>query len=404
MPPISLIQRRDSLVADMRRITSAAEAEKRDLTASENSSYEDLDGELDRLREQLADIERKEARAEYAEAVRGPHRGALSGSSDRQARNAEDRSLREFGEAVFGSGGQRAGDFEYSGQYIEAVERRAALSDFANGADLVPVTFADFVAVYQRTLNPTYGLARVIRSTSGENLTIPRLTADSTSYKPGEGTAITESEPTFSSVTLTLTSYKGLAYASQEMVQDNGIQLPEMIAQSAGRTIGLSAGTDFTTGTTGFITLGTNGGTAAGTPFFDADDLISLYYSAPAPYRLSSSAAWQMSNAAIQKVRKFKSTTGEYLWEDSLQAGQPPMLLGVPVYENPAMASVGSATKPVAFGDWSSYVIKEVVPMRVQASQDFLFNLDQVAYKTVWRAGGNLPDVAGIRYLVSGNA
>ena len=42
----------------------------------------------------------------------------------------------------------------------------------------VPQSFADFVVVYERTLNPTYNLATVIRSPDGAPLTIPRLTTD----------------------------------------------------------------------------------------------------------------------------------------------------------------------------------------------------------------------------------
>lgn len=384
-------------VADSRAILDAAAAESRDLTPEETAQYEKFNADIQSRGEQLTKLVEDENRAKMAEDFRAPHNAVINAGP-------ETRASAEFGEQFVTIGQEMRGDgasieARYSQEFGDSMEHRAAL---ITTGDTVPVAFADFVAVYQRTLNPTYDVARVIRSTNGENLTIPRLTADSTSYKPGEGTAITESEPTLSSVTLSVTSYKGLAYASQELVQDEAVGLQDLIAFSAARAIGLSAGTDFTTGTNGFITLGTNGGTAS-TPNFigSGDDLITLFYSLAAPYRNSPRAAWQMSNSAIQIIRKLKSTTNEYLWEPSLQLGEPDTLLGRRVYENPAMAAAASASKSVAFGDWSAYIIKEVTPMRVAASQDYLFNTDQVAYKVVWRAGGTLPDAIAIKYLVS---
>lgn len=391
-------------VADSRAVLDAAAADNRDLTPEETAQYEKFNADISSRGEQIDSIVKAEERAALAEAFRAPHQAVLAASG-------ENRATLEWGEEFRSIGKEMRGDSHFiEARYSEGFtprnvllpagspESRAAL---VTSGDTVPVTFADFVAIYQRTLNPTYGLARVIRSSSGENLTIPRLTTDSTAYKPGEGTAITESEPTLSSVTLSVLAYKGLAYASQELVQDNAVGLEDLIAFSAGRSIGLLAGVDFTTGTHGFITDGTNAGTASTPGFVTSDDLITLFYSLAQPYRNSPRAAWQMSNSAIQAVRKFKSTTNEYIWEPSLAAGEPDTLLGRAVYENPAMAALASASKSVAFGDWSAYIIKEVVPMRVAASQDFLFSTDQVAYKTVWRAGGVLPDAIAIKYLVS---
>jgi HK97 family phage major capsid protein len=61
-----------------------------------------------------------------------------------------------------------------------------------------------------------------------------------------------------------------------------------------------------------------------------------------------------------------------------------------------------SITKSVLFGDASAVVIKQM-PLRIATSGDFLFSADQVALKTVYRAGGKLADVAAIRYLISAN-
>jgi HK97 family phage major capsid protein len=289
------------------------------------------------------------------------------------------------------------------GYLFEGSEQRV----LATGTATVASTFYDQVQVYQRTLNPTYDLATVIKTRTGGPIVIPRLTADMTTYQPGEGTAITPADPTLSAITLSAYGFKSLTLWSQELDEDEAVNLESLIARTAGRDIGIQAGSAFTVGAgtagpTGFITACTNGGTAAGTPFFGLDDLTTLFYGLQVPYRQAPGAAWQVSNAALIKMRKFKAdTAGTYLWQPSFILGQPDTFMGKPIRENPAMATVASASKSVAFGDFEAYIIREVNGMRVDRSTDYAFNTDQVALKTVWRVDGNLPDVTAIAYMVS---
>jgi HK97 family phage major capsid protein len=182
------------------------------------------------------------------------------------------------------------------------------------------------------------------------------------------------------------------------MAQDDVISIMEYIARVQGRSIGLSFGS---AETTAVLAAATNGGTATlGTPFFGLDDLIDLVYDRAVPYRAVGS--WVMATGAVSKARMFKDSNGQYLWQPSNQAGEPDRLLGYPVYEDPNLATPASATKSVLFGDMSAWVIKQL-PLRNAVSTEFLFNTDQVAIKTVYRAGGALPDAAAIAYLVSSN-
>jgi HK97 family phage major capsid protein len=107
-----------------------------------------------------------------------------------------------------------------------------------------------------------------------------------------------------------------------------------------------------------------------------------------------------MSNGMIKKARKYRDANGNYLWQASLAPGTPPLLDGYPVYEDPYLAAPASATKSVLFGDPSAVVIKQM-PLRIATSGEFRFNVDQVAIRTVYRAGGKLPDAAALAYIVS---
>ena len=43
-------------------------------------------------------------------------------------------------------------------------------------------------------------------------------------------------------------------------------------------------------------------------------------------------ARWLSKRKTITTIRKFKDTTGQYLWQPSVQGGQPDKLLNVPAF------------------------------------------------------------------------
>lgn len=280
------------------------------------------------------------------------------------------------------------------------------ISNFGNAGTLWIADFATRVAVYQRTMSPWFGLASLQTSDNGRDLRLPYLSADPTSYEPGEGTAITPADPTLGTATLTTTSYKALGYITAEADEDEVIGYLPLLARVQGRSVGFRAGTAMTTT---ILTGATNGGTATGVggdgtatvAFFGYEDLLNLKYGAAVQYR--NAGVWIVSNDALKKIRKFKDSNRQYYWQPAIAAGQPASFDGDPIYEDPGLATAASASKSVLFGDPQSVVIKQV-PLRVAVSTEYAFNLDNVAIKTVLRAGAAVWDPAGLRYLVSANS
>jgi hypothetical protein len=172
------------------------------------------------------------------------------------------------------------------------LEEIRAISDFNNGTSLYVSDFSSQVAVFSRTMSPWIGLGFTVNADNGRPLILPNVSADPTTYTPGEGTAITASDPTLGTATATPKAYKALALVSQEAEEDELIGLMGIIAKTQGRSLGLAFGTD---ATAAVLSGGTNGGTATGlggvgtgtATFFGYEDLIDLKYGAAAPYRLN---------------------------------------------------------------------------------------------------------------------
>jgi HK97 family phage major capsid protein len=91
----------------------------------------------------------------------------------------------------------------------------------------------------------------------------------------------------------------------------------------------------------------------------NGDTLIDVVHSLKERYLMdSASVAWVMATGTLAKIRKLKTTTGEYIYQESLAAGVPPTILGYPVKLTAAMPAATAGLFPIAFGNWNKgYVL-----------------------------------------------
>ncbi|HEY6013427.1 MAG TPA: phage major capsid protein, partial [Candidatus Limnocylindrales bacterium] len=340
----TLVDKRQTAWAAAKAIMDTAAAENRDLTAEETASLEKTDADLDRYLVEQTRVVNMTKRLEDGDAIIEQIQKA---SAESRAVATPDKGTQEWRSLVAVMKGEQ-NHLDTARTMPVGFESRALAT---TSGTFYPTTVADFVTVYERTLNPMMDVATVINTNSGSPLVLPRLTADvmAGGSVTAEAAAKTEGDPTISTVQLGAFKIAHITLWSQELDDDEVIGLRQLLADAISRPIGLGWGTFFTTGTgtvqpSGFLTTATNGGTANGTAsggqasdtFFSAFDLIDLFYNLAAPYRRS--ASWMVSNTALAKMHKFRDANGELLWAPGTIAGAPDTFLGRPVYENPAMA------------------------------------------------------------------
>lgn len=403
---------RDKAIADMRSIIDTASTENRDTSAEDDARIAKFETEIEQRDVRIARYAKLATDEKRAAQVVSAIGDAAGGSGPATELRGDARIVANFLETARASRDARS--FEAAFDMPIDMEKRA-IADFSDNGALYTTDFSTKVAIYQRTVSPWINLASVINADNGRPINLPNLTVDPTTYTPGEGTAITEATPTIGSAALTTKAYKDISYISQEAEEDELVGLLPIIARVQGRSIGLAFGSDLTTT---ILTAATNGGTASGkgggggsagtatNAFFGYEDLLDLKYSAAVPYRMV--GVWIAANSAIKIMRKFKDGNGNYFWRPGLFGpgiadGQPDTFDGQPVYEDPYLATTASATKSIIYGDAAAVVIKQM-GLRVATSTDARFINDQVALKSVYRAGGALPDTIALRYLVSANS
>ena len=373
---------------EAKSLLARAADEKRELTAEEEQRWDALNSAMSSKKQKMDQVSEAEERSEKI--------GALAERALKVEKSVKSDNDADVLRAV-ALGEKRSAKFE--------------LRALASGTATVPVTFADFVVVALSQGNPIYDGATKIRTTTGEQITVPRVTANQATAFVSEGSTITPADPTISSITLYANKIASMTLLSNELVRDAGFDITRVVGEAAGRSIAFLAGSACTLGTgtvqpTGFITAAgnaqlstaTKAGTVAST-FFDSLDLMTLLYSLGPDYR-NGNTQWQLSSTALSKIRKMQTTTGEPVWTPGLAEGQPDTLLGYRAVENVHMAAVASATKSVAIIHAPSYYIREL-PIEVASSSEYAFNAAQIAIRTLYTLDGNLPDVTAQRVLVS---
>jgi HK97 family phage major capsid protein len=305
--------------------------------------------------------------------------------------------------------------------FIPAVEERSAsaiLRDIAAtrgshtfekrtlvpSTNTVPKSFYDEVFDVARLVGPMLDVGERINTASGEDITIPTLTAYSTAALVAAAGTVADSEPTYSSITLGAYKYGLLIPVAAELVSDAGFDISAHLAQQAGNGLGYAVNAALTTGDgsskpNGVVTAagsGVTGGTGV-SGAFTADNLIDLQYSLDGAARRLPGVAYMAAGATIGAMRKLKDDAGNYLYQ--VGVGTPDTFAGYSIIENPGMAAIGTGAKSVLFGHMPSYKVRVAGGLQVATSTDYAFNTDTITYRVMLRVDGDLTHASHIKYF-----
>jgi HK97 family phage major capsid protein len=205
--------------------------------------------------------------------------------------------------------------------------------------------------------------------------------------------------------------------ASEESLDDLFFDVEGWLAMSVAEALAAGEGAAFVSGNgtnrpTGFLSGPTPVLTADATRAFgtlqcivsgqaaalptSADVFYDMIYALRARYRAN--ARWVTSKAVLSSLRKYKTTTNEYLWQPSLVERQPERFMGYAITEAEDMPAVGAGTFPLAFGDFrEGYLIVDRVGLRITRDEITLPGFVQWYVRR--RVGGRLRNTQAIKLL-----
>lgn len=361
------------------------------LSTEDDAAYNKMEADLDSLTNEIKRMERKDAiEAELGKAVNEAIKETPQNTKD--VRNGKTgRASDDYRD-----------DFDRHLRGKRLIHNVLSEGVDADGGYLVPEEFERDIVMQLEEENVVRSLAKVI--TTQHERKIPVANGHSVAQWTAENAAYTESNPTFGQKQLDAFKLTDLCRVSVELLQDSAFDIEDYLMKEFARAFGIAEEEAFCIGTgtnqpTGIFTKqgGAVGVTAASATAITADELISLVYALKSPYRRN--AKFLLNDATVSAIRKLKDQNGAYLWQPSIQAGQPDRLLGYELYTSPYVPAVAAGTLTVAFGDFMNYWIGDRAGRTVQRLNELYATNGQIGYVATERVDGKVILPEGIQLL-----
>lgn len=99
---------------------------------------------------------------------------------------------------------------------------------------------------------------------------------------------------------------------------------------------------------------------------------------------------WVLNDTTVKALRKLKDNNGNYIWQPSVQAGQPDMILNRPYHTSAYVPEVAAGAKVMAFGDFSYYWIADRQGRSFKRLNELFAANGQVGFLASQRVDGKL--------------
>ena len=268
-----------------------------------------------------------------------------------------------------------------------------ALKEGSDGAGgyLVPDTYHDRMVKALADRNVLRQISKVITTTHRTHIPVAN-DVDAADWIP-ENTAITFLDAKFGEVILDAYKLVTSIRASDEMLEDNGVDLEKYILDMFSERIGKAEEKAFIAGDGNGKPLGLIHQVPVGTVSeregeITMDDMVNLEYSLKSEYR--ENAVWLMSADAYNKLRRIPHYRGNGVWRNDLKDGDPVRLFGYPIFVCRAMDDVAPGKCPVMFGDFSYYWIGDRGKRTIKRLVERYADRGQVAFITTERVDAKL--------------
>jgi len=362
------------LDTQMRGIMAGADKEK-GLSADEATRFDDLEKQFDTVQDQVARLERAEKRSKYMDEATSV---AVVPSNDGGNERSEDDYQSAFWKAV-------------RGEALEPMETRALATNVDNkGGYLVPESFADTIIKKVAEKSVMRKLATVSSSTSLESLPVEGDDGEN-GWIDEEGT-YPESDPTISQVQLNAYKTGRIIKVTDEALDDTVPAVEGYIALKFSKSTTKAEEKAFVTGDgikkpTGVLVTAEVGKTAALADAITGDEIIDLEFSVDEDYAVG--GCFMMNRNTLKAIRKLKDSNGQYLWVQGF-SGTPDTFNNKPIVINKHMPDIAAGAKPIAFGDFSYYFIKDRKVMSMKRLDEKYADTGHVGFRIDKRVDGKL--------------
>ncbi len=354
------------------------------LSAEDTAAYDKMEADVVALGKEVDRLERQatldmELSKPTSEAFKNKPQ---TGADDEKTGRASDDYKRAFWNVL-------------RGKNTASVQNALEVGTDSEGGFLVPDEFERTLIEGLEEENIFRKIATVVTTSSGDRK-IPVVASKGEASWVDEEGVIPESDDSFGQVSIGAYKLATMMKVSEELLNDSVFDLESYIAREFSRRIGTKEEDAFFNGTGTGKPLGVladTGGaqvgiTAASPTEVKMDEILDLLYSLKAPYRRN--AVFVMNEATVSAIRKLKDSTGQYLWQPSVNAATPDTLVARPLYTSAYMPVMKANAKTVAFGDFSYYWVADRQGRTFKRLNELFAATGQVGFIGTQRVDGKL--------------
>lgn len=297
----------------------------------------------------------------------------------------------------------RGGDRALSAEDWTSIRNTMSTTTPGEGGYTVATEVATYVMDAMKAFGGMRNVATTIRTDQGNPMTWP--TSDGTTEVGeilAENAAATDADITFGTKNLPVYKYSSkVVTVPIELLQDSNVDIEAFVRARIAQRLGRITNTHFTTGTgsgqpLGIIAAASVGktGTSGQTTSVIYADLVDLEHSIDPAYRVN--CKWMFNDSTLKSLKKILDSQNRPLWLPGVATKEPDTILGYTYQINQDVATMAANAKSIAFGDFSKYVIRDVMAMTYYRFDDSAYaKKGQVGFLAFLRSGGNFMDVGG---------
>lgn len=379
---LELRQKRAKIWEDAKAFLDSKRGKDGLISPEDSAVYEKMEEEVVSLGREIERLERQAAiDLELSKTLSTPLYSKTPGTEEKTGR-ASDEYKQAFWKSM-------------RNKYSFDVQNALKVGSDSEGGYLVPDEYERTLVQALEEENIMRTLANVITTSSGDRK-IPVVASKGTASWVDEEGLTPESDDAFSQVSIGAYKVATMIKVSEELLNDSAFNLERYIAKEFARRIGAKEEEAFLTGNgngkpTGIFnnTGGAETGVTTANPTaITFDEIIDLFYSLRSPYRKN--ATFVMNDSTVKMIRKLKDGNGQYLWQPSVQAGQPDTILNRPVKTSSFVPVVEAGAKTIAFGDFGYYWIADRQGRSLQRLNELYAPTGQVGFRATQRVDGKL--------------
>ena len=419
-----LQEQRAGIADNMAALVEAAEQEDRGITDDERGQWDSMRTELEDLDQRMADLQEA---LEYRRSVEVPLNplpaetreyelddfgNPIRPKKSTDQRQDEEQQYLDAFMALLRS--DQPGMIELNQEQRQLLkqhfvqEQRAAQGTLplTTGGYLIPTTLASRIIETMKAYGGIRQFATVMNTSAGETINWP--TNDDTGNE-GELVAehgqVGETELEFGQKALGAYKYSSkIVRVSIELLQDSAFAVDSFIVRKFGQRLGRITAKHYATGTgsnqpQGLLPAATVGHTAKTATDIGYSDLLNLKHSVDPAYRMSASCRWVFNDGVLLKFKEMLDDNKRPLWKPSMADGTPALIDGDPYVIDQGCPAPAAGTTPMAYGDLSEFVIRDVLGFTLHRLLEKYIDYGQIGFLAFMRTDSDLMDSAAVKTL-----